>query len=223
MTLLGNLAQGGAGGDGSSGGSGATGGLAQGGGIFNYAGTVTLTECSISGDQAIGGAGGNGSSGGSGGTGGFAQGGGIFSSGAEFYVYSDGSFTETPAAATVTGSNVSLLGDLAQAGAGGAGDGSGSGGAGGNATGGAIDNEADSTLSITGGLLSLNAAQGGAGGKGGSSGTGGDGGDGFGGRHLQRRPLRSVWRIAARRHAFPDQHDRRRQPRPGRRCLWWGY
>ena len=82
----------------------------------------------------------------------------------------------TPAITTVT--NATFLGNLAQ---GGEGSGSGAGGAGGNGAGGVVYNDAFSTLVLSNGLLSLNAARGGDGGPGGSTGAGGDGGDGLGG------------------------------------------
>jgi hypothetical protein len=67
-----------------------------------------------------------------------------------------------------------VLGNLAQGG-GGAGAGSGSGGAGGTGAGGAAYNDAGSSLYLSHGCLTLNAALGGQGGAGGSSGAGGAG------------------------------------------------
>ncbi len=61
------------------------------------------------------------------------------------------------------------------------GDSAGSGGAGGQGAGGGAFNDAGSSMSLSGSLITLNSASGGAGGTGGSSGAGGSGGDGFGG------------------------------------------
>jgi hypothetical protein len=119
LILSGNQAIGGAGG---SGGTGGAAGEAQGGGLFNDAGDVTLSGALISGNQAVGAAGGSGSSGGSGGAGGDSQGGGLYSSGADFDLYENGEFVNVTTASTVTASSITLLGNLAQGGAGGAGD-----------------------------------------------------------------------------------------------------
>ena len=102
---------------------------------------------------------------------------GFSSSGEEFVV-----------PATVTISNGSISGNVAQGGAGGAGDSAGSGGAGGEGAGGGAFDDAGSSMSASGPLITLNSALGGSGGAGGSSGTGGAGGNGFGGGVFNAAP-----------------------------------
>ena len=146
--------------------------------MFNVGGTVTLSNSSLAGNVAIGGAGGKGVSGGDGGAGGLAEGGGLYSIGTIGFSSSGEEF-DVPA--TVTVSNGSFSGNVAQGGAGTAGNGAGSGGAGGEGAGGGAFDDAGSSMSISGTLMTLNSALGGEGGAGGSSGVGGAGGNGFGG------------------------------------------
>jgi hypothetical protein len=151
-------------------------------------GNVTLNNSQLTANTALAGAGGNGGSGGSGGAGGAASGGGIYSSGTTVFAFVDGQFVLVPTPATLTVSNASFIGNLAQGGAGGAGDGAGSGGAGGQGAGGVLFNDSDSTSNISGSLLTLNEAAGGSGGAGGSAGVGGSGGNGFGGGAYNNGP-----------------------------------
>ena len=191
LTLLGNQAIAGAGG---SGGTGGVAGDAQGGGLYNYVGAATLSGGTIADNQAVGGAGGNGSSGGSGGAGGDAQGGGLYSTGDELYLYNNGEFEAVAVASTLTASNFSLLGNLAQGGAGGAGNGSGIGGDGGSATGGGFDNDPGSTAQH---LRRPPLAQHRTGRQGRQGGLDRDRRrrrDGFGGAVYQRRSFRSIRR-----------------------------
>jgi hypothetical protein len=171
-SLSGNLAQGGC---------GSTGGDAQGGGVVSFASDVSLSNTSLTGNSAIGAAGASGTAGGAGGAGGFAEGGGLYSSGTSMFSFVNNEIVITPLDSTVTATNSPFIGNVAQGGAGGAGNGAGTGGAGGSGAGGGAYNDVESSLGISGSLLSLNAAIGGNGGAGGSTGAGGDGGDGFGG------------------------------------------
>ena len=143
----------------------------------------------LTGNTALGGAGGNGGSGGSGGAGGTASGGGIYTAGTFTFEFVGGQFVAIPVPATVTATNDSFIGNLAQGGSGGAGDGAGSGGQGGQGAGGGAYNDAGSTLNISSSLLTLNTASGGLGGNGGSTGVGGSGGNGFGGGAYNAGPL----------------------------------
>ena len=171
LNLIGNLAQGGAGGNGSSGSIGGAGGSPRVAASSTTEGTSPTPAAPSPAIRPWAARGATAPPAASAGRAGRFRAADSIAAAAEFTLYINGNYVETPTASTVTASNVSLIGNLAQGGAGG----SGSGGAGGTATGGAIDNDADSTLSLSGGLLSLNAADDGKGGKGGSSGTGGDG------------------------------------------------
>ncbi len=140
---------------------------AAGGGLLNN-GTVTLTNCTFSGDTAQGGNGGNGSGAahpGNGGNGGSGEGGAIFNN----------------STATLTLTNCTLSGNTAQGGAGGNGGNSsvedgtgGNGGNGGSAAGGAIFNNSTVTLTLKNCTISGSTAQGGNGGYSGQGGFIGD-------------------------------------------------
>jgi hypothetical protein len=170
---------------GRGGGSGGSGGTGSGGGMFVAAGTVTLTNDTLSSNQAnaggggVGGVGGNYAAagyGGNGGSGGAGSGGGMF-----------------VAAGTVTLTNDTLSSNQANAGPGGGGGNAGNGGGlGGNAgyggsggagSGGGMD-VAGGTVTLTNDTLSGNQANAGPGGGGGNGGNGsgaGPGGNGGGG------------------------------------------
>jgi uncharacterized repeat protein (TIGR01451 family) len=165
-TLSGNQAQGGNGGAGflTDGGvilghgRGGAGGAGSGGGIYAAAGTVTLSNDTLSGNNAKGGTGGTGGSGHSGGAGGAGSGGGLYEAGD-----------------TVTLSNDTLSGNNAKGGSGGAGGFAtgfatgGNGGSGGNGSGGGLFIYSGSVITLHNTLTAENtvtAGTGGAGGKG---------------------------------------------------------
>jgi uncharacterized repeat protein (TIGR01451 family) len=186
-TLSGNDAQGGNGGRGgdghtgsSSGDNGGSGGAGSGGGLYVAAGSVTLTNDTLSGNDAQGGNGGNGGdagpyrgNGGSGGSGGAGLGGAL---------YVDEPFV---GAGTVTLANDTLSGNDAQGGNGGNGGAGlvnvgnhapgfgGNGGSGGAGLGGGLDVDGGG-VTLTNDTLSGNHAQGGNGGSGNSGGGGGN-------------------------------------------------
>ncbi|WP_422924199.1 beta strand repeat-containing protein [Singulisphaera sp. PoT] len=163
-TITGNVAQAG---------PGATGGAATGGGICTTIGSLAITGSNLSGNLALGGAGLQG------GAGGTAQGGGLLT---------------TDSTVTLTGTLVTN--NQAIGGAGGDGTSGDAGGAGGNAQGGGLATAvggldylgiilgvfpAPSTLTVNGGALTGNLAEGGVGGQGDGSGAGGVGGSASGG------------------------------------------
>jgi fibronectin-binding autotransporter adhesin len=123
-----------------------TGASGLGGGIEVFAGSLTLSNSTITGNQAIGGPGGPG------GTGGLARGAGLDAVGSSVAI-----------------NNTTILGNLAQAGPGSTGE------PGGYAHGGGVFN-GDSTITITNSTLADNSARGGAGGAGAAGGVGQGGG-----------------------------------------------
>ena len=207
-TISGNVAAGGSAGDGGlggnadafgtgaviaanggNGGSGGTGGHSSGGGLYVSSGTISLSECCVSGNSATSGAGGNGGQGGNGTAAGAAtgssvgaggRGGGGTGSGAGV----GGGFTLASGALTIV--NCTVSGNTASSGDGGDG-GMGGDGLGGTATSpGSGGNGGQSQLAVGGGIyttggtldisnstLAFNAAVGGNGGQGGAPGPGG--------------------------------------------------
>ncbi len=149
--------RGGTGGQGGIGGQGGTGGAGQGGGFFVAGGTLSVLGGSIGENQAQGGQGGQGDAGGAGGQGGGGGGGG-----------------------SATGPGNSYAGGGGGGGTGGRGAGGGQGGIGGAGQGGGFF-VAGGTLSVLGGSIGENQAQGGHGGQGNAGGAGGQGGGGGGG------------------------------------------
>ncbi len=181
-TLSGNTAKGGTGGTGAiaSPGSG-RGGDAAGGGLYVAAGSITLIDDTLSGNTADGGDGGNGENGYSndiyelsigqpGGNAGNGSGGGM-----------------VVAASSVSLTNVTIVGNLAEGaqgghgGAGGQNDGGyanpgpgGVGGSGGNGSGGGVVVVSGTTIHLTNTLIAQNRLVGGSGGQGGSGSPGGE-------------------------------------------------
>ncbi|MGA2617734.1 MAG: hypothetical protein ABSF26_09000 [Thermoguttaceae bacterium] len=171
LALGGNGAAGGAGGAAGNGGLGGTGGSIYGTAVYQFGGTVTVTNGSMSANRALGGNGGVGGkagSGGQGGSGGYAEGGALWAYGGTL---------------TVTGTSMDL--NLAQAGNGAKGGNSsaasatgGKGGQGGGAQGGGVYLFDITSAMIDTPDLSGNKAIGGNGASGGTGHTLGNAGNG---------------------------------------------
>ncbi len=171
--FVGNESVGGAGGNGSQSGDGGDGGISFAGDIVCF-GYLSITSSSFLFGQALGGAGGSGATGGAGGS---AQGGSL--------QLLDGLYNPgNPLAVTDSVTDSTVVGAVAEGGSGGSGGPSGTGGSGGLAQGGGIavgyaENVSGTfQVTVSGTILTGNAALGGAGGTGT---VGGDGGDAQGG------------------------------------------